>query len=132
MSSSNDDCAFLETGVTLATMRISVNSHLFKHRLKFLVLKIVLSLNSFIIFVGISLESDLFLMSRFFIFLITSVLTIFLKNILFLSKWLGIVTIRLYISCLRGRSREKIFINSNIFYNTDKNSLNVLANSPSP
>ena len=27
---------------------------------------------------------------------------------------------RLYISCLRGRSREKIFINFNIFYNTDE------------
>ena len=43
---------------------------------------------------GISLESDFFLMSRFFISLITSVFPISLKeNILFLSKRLRIVTI---------------------------------------
>ena len=75
-----------------------------------------------------------------FLFLIILVFTnSIMENILFSSKRLRVVTILGwfsnlpiidYISCIRGRSRNRIFINSKIFYKTNKNSLNILANSP--
>ena len=92
--------------------------------------------------VGISLESDPFLMSRFFISQIASILTISLKqNILFLLKRLRIVTILGWFSNLV--IIDSIFLVSEeevgrtfsliprFFTILTKDSLNILANSPS-
>ena len=51
--------AFLQIRATSAILRISANSPLFKHRIKFSVIKI--ANNFFFIFVGISLKSNPFL-----------------------------------------------------------------------
>ena len=63
----------------------NINLNFSKHKLKFSVIKVAnKSSDSFIILVGMLLESDPFFMSRFFIYLITSVFQISLKeNVLF-------------------------------------------------
>ena len=118
--------AFLRNEVTSAILRISGNSPLFKHRLKFSVITIAnKSSNSFIILVGISLN----LISRFFISLITSVLSIYLKQ-----------NIRLRIVTILGWFSNLAMTDSTFFVSDDevrrrfftiltKNLFSILANS---
>ena len=78
------------------------------------------------------LESDdTFLMSRFYFFDYLSFLNFLNGGFAILIKMVTynhnarmvfeLGNNRLYISCLRWRSMEKIFINCKILYNTDKN-----------
>ena len=134
--------AFLEIGVISATLRISRISPSFKHRLKVFIIKIVLSLTKLFYYLSGNIARKWFFINvKIFISLITSVLKISLtENVLFLSKQLRIVTILGWFSNLviidskvvseekRGRRFSLI---PRFLTILTKNSLNVLANSPS-